>query len=112
MRVGVRRLNGTLLCGQLGTSGKIIVIVPGALWKDRREQIDVRTNGLWTRAQTRGEALRKIPGGRVERAIKAAVVPIEHVAVGGGRLSPNINNVETATRRDVEAQFEWWHRGN
>ena len=112
MRVGVGRLDRTLLGRQLRTAIEIVVVIAGAFGKHSGEQIDVRTHRLRARAEPRGEALRKIAGRRVQRAIQAAVVLLEHIAVSGRGLRPNIDDVEPASRRDVETEFERWHRGH
>jgi hypothetical protein len=54
--------------------------------------------------------LREISSRRVEGTIQAAVVLLEHVAIGYGGLRPNIDDVEPASRRDVETEFKGWHR--
>ena len=90
---------------------EIVVMIAGAFGKYRGEQIDIRPDGLRARSETRREALRKVAGRRVERAIQTAVVPLEHVAIGGRGLRPDIDDVEPASRRDVETQFEGCHRG-
>jgi hypothetical protein len=46
----------------------------------------------------------------VQRAIQTAVVLLEHVTVGGRSLGSNIDDVEPASWRDIETEFEGWHR--
>ena len=112
MRVGVGRLDGALLGRQLRAAIEIVVVIAGAFGKHRGEEIDVRPHRLRTRAETRGETLREISGRRVQRAIQAAVVLLEHVAVSGRSLRSNIDDVEPASGRDIETEFEGWHRGH
>ena len=61
--------------------------------------------------EPRGETLREITGRRVQRAIQAAVVSLEHVTVCRCGLRSNIDDVEPASWGDIETEFEWWHRG-
>jgi hypothetical protein len=110
MRIGVGRLDRPLLGRQLRPAIEIVVEIARAFRKNGREEIDVRPYGLRSRAEARGEALRQISSRRVQRAIQAAVVPLEHVAIGGRGLRSNIDDVEPASGRDVETEFEWWHR--
>jgi hypothetical protein len=42
----------------------------------------------------------------VQRTIEATVVSLEHVAVRGCGLRPNIDDVEPTPRDDVEIEFE------
>jgi hypothetical protein len=35
---------------------------------------------------------------------------LEHVAIGGCGLCSNIDDVEPASWRDIETEFERWHR--
>jgi hypothetical protein len=46
----------------------------------------------------------------MQRTIQAAVVLLEHVAISSGGLRSNIDDVEPASWRDVETEFEGWHR--
>src|SRR5688572_22331580 len=110
MRVGIRRLDGTLLGRQLRTPIKIVVVIAGAFGKNRGEKIDVWTYSLLARPESRSKTLRQIAGGCVQRAIQTAVVLLEHIAVSGCRLGPNIDDVEPASWRDIETEFERWHR--
>src|SRR5688572_16958268 len=112
MRIGVGRLDRTLLGCQLGAPCEIVVMIAGAFGEHRREQIDVWTNAMRTCAEPRRKTLRKVPGCGVQRAVETAVVSLEHVAICGCGLCPNIDDVETAPRRNVEVEFERWHRDN
>jgi hypothetical protein len=87
------------------------VTIAGAFREHRGEQIDIRAHGVRSTAKARGKALREIARRGVKRAIQTAVVPLEHIAVGGGSLRPDIDDVESALWRDVETEFERWHRG-
>jgi hypothetical protein len=46
----------------------------------------------------------------MQRTIQAAVVLLEHVAICGGGLGSNIDDVEPASWRNIETEFERWHR--
>src|SRR5678816_3629806 len=46
----------------------------------------------------------------MQRTIQAADVLLEHVAIRGGGLRSNIDDVEPASWRDVVPEFEGWHR--
>ena len=101
-----------LLGGQLSAAIEIVVEIARAFRKNGGEQIDVRPHALRARAEARGEALWQISGRRVQRTIQAAVVLLEHVTICSRGLRSNIDDVEPASWRDIETEFERWHRGH
>jgi hypothetical protein len=46
----------------------------------------------------------------MQRAVETTVVSLEHVAIRGCGLRPDIDDIQTASWGDVEIEFERWHR--
>ena len=70
MRIGIARLDGTLLRRQILASMELVVLVAGALGKHGAEDFNVRGNGVCLARQPRRQALFEIAGRRVERVIE------------------------------------------
>ena len=109
MRIGIARLDGTLLRRQIFASMELVVLVARPLGKHGAEDFNVRGNGVFLARQPRRQTLFEIASRRVERVIEVVGVAVEEAAVRRPQLLANVDDVEPRTGRQFERDLD---RGN
>ena len=109
VRVSVCGLDLDLIGRQLAPKLQLIVQISGAFRKNGADDVEVRPDRVGPRHQTSREILREKAGGRVARRVKAPRVSIEGVTGNFGGAGPNVDDVQSGARRQLEGQFKRRH---
>ena len=98
VRIGVARLDGALRAGEFGPAIQAIVRVGGSLGKQLAKDVHIGTDARTLLRQSRGEALFKVAGRRVERVVQAPRKRVEGAGKCGSGAHANVDHVETRPR--------------